>query len=258
MTQRDDDRIHRLWDTLYRFEARQTSEALQWAMDELSALLDAQVAGWCGIVRMHSHEPENPLAGWRSAGFFSSCNQELMEQVKMDQYRLMESIDPESSLGSAMKQTGTFRITTLQNAIASDEQNGHSYRSLLARHNIVDGLYVTTPLSEDIESWICFHRMDLEQQPFSDDEIKMIDFATRPLAWFHQRIALLYGLKVAESPITPAERRVLEALLSSETEQEIADRLGLTQATVHTYCTRLCRKLNVRGRSGLLGLWLNG
>lgn len=250
--------IHHLWDRLHQFDARQTSEALAWALAELSALLDAQVAGWCGVVRMHRHEPGNPMDGWRSAGFYSTSQQNLMEQVKMDQYRLMESLDPESTAGSAMSQAGTFRIGTLQAAVVSDDRYGPSYQSLLAKHGIVDGLYVTTPLSDDIESWMSFHRMDPTLPGFSSNDIKLVETAVRPMAWFHQRVATLYGLKVAESPLTPAERRVLEALLSTETEQAIADQLGLTQSTVHTYCARLCRKLNVRGRSGLLGLWLNG
>lgn len=250
--------IHNIWDRLHQFDARQTSMALHWALEELSALLNAQVAGWCGIVRMHRHEPGNPMDGWRSAGFYSTSRQNLMEQVKMDQYRLMESLDPESTLGASMSQAGTFRISTLQEAVASDDQFGQSYQSLLAEHAIVDGLYVTTPIGEDIESWMSFHRLDPRQPTFSADDIDLVETAVRPLAWFHQRIATLYGLKLAESPLTNAERRVLEALLSSQTEQEIAGHLGLTQSTVHTYCARLCRKLNVRGRSGLLGLWLNG
>ncbi len=61
---------------------------------------------------------------------------------------------------------------------------------------------------------------------------------------------------LANEPLKQSERRVLNSLLTQKTEQEIAKEHGLTQATIHTYCTRIYRKFNVRGRSGLTALWL--
>lgn len=48
---------------------------------------------------------------------------------------------------------------------------------------------------------------------------------------------------------TPTECRVLQKLLSGQSEREIAADLG---TTVHSYVTTLYRK----GRSGLTALWL--
>ncbi len=65
-----------------------------------------------------------------------------------------------------------------------------------------------------------------------------------------------YGLLLAEQPLTASERRVLNGLLTNRSEQQIADDLKLSQNTVHTYCKRICRKFGVRGRTGLMALWL--
>lgn len=57
--------------------------------------------------------------------------------------------------------------------------------------------------------------------------------------------------------LAPNERRVLELLLTEATEKQIAEKLGLAPSTVHSYVTGIFRKFNVRGRAGLMSLWLS-
>lgn len=78
------------------------------------------------------------------------------------------------------------------------------------------------------------------------------------LGGFHRRLLLHRGIGLADAPITAAERRVLDLLLSDRTEQDIAADLRLAPSTVHTYATRIYRKFNVRGRAGLVASWLGG
>ncbi len=56
--------------------------------------------------------------------------------------------------------------------------------------------------------------------------------------------------------LAPHERRVLELLLTEATEKQIAERLGLAASTTHSYITGIFRKYGVRGRAGLMSLWL--
>ncbi len=49
---------------------------------------------------------------------------------------------------------------------------------------------------------------------------------------------------------------MLRLLLTDMTEKEIADKLGLTAATAHSYVTGVFRKVGVSGRAGLAALWL--
>jgi PAS domain S-box-containing protein len=58
------------------------------------------------------------------------------------------------------------------------------------------------------------------------------------------------------SVLAPYERKVLELLLTELTEKQIADRLGLAASTTHSYITGIFRKYGVRGRAGLMSLWL--
>jgi len=56
--------------------------------------------------------------------------------------------------------------------------------------------------------------------------------------------------------LAPHERRVLSLLLTEAAEKQIAQQLGLAVSTTHSYITSIYRKLGVRGRAGLMSLWL--
>lgn len=60
----------------------------------------------------------------------------------------------------------------------------------------------------------------------------------------------------APTPLSPQERRVLELLLTDAPEREIAASMGLAESTVHSYIATVFRKFGVRGRKGLMSLWL--
>jgi PAS domain S-box-containing protein len=63
-------------------------------------------------------------------------------------------------------------------------------------------------------------------------------------------------LAVLLAMLAPHERKVLELLLTEATEKQIAERLGLAVSTTHSYITGIFRKYGVRGRAGLMSLWL--
>lgn len=56
--------------------------------------------------------------------------------------------------------------------------------------------------------------------------------------------------------LAPHERRVLNLLLTEAGEKQIAEQLGLAVSTTHSYITGIYRKFGVRGRAGLMSLWL--
>lgn len=56
--------------------------------------------------------------------------------------------------------------------------------------------------------------------------------------------------------LAPHECKVLHLLLTEAAEKQIADQLGLAISTTHSYITSIYRKFGVRGRAGLMSLWL--
>ncbi|MGY2487991.1 helix-turn-helix transcriptional regulator [Cupriavidus sp. CP313] len=64
------------------------------------------------------------------------------------------------------------------------------------------------------------------------------------------------GLALSSVPLAPHEQKVLRLLLTDASEKQIAQRLGLAVSTTHSYVTGIFRKFGVRGRAGLMSLWL--
>jgi DNA-binding CsgD family transcriptional regulator len=56
--------------------------------------------------------------------------------------------------------------------------------------------------------------------------------------------------------LTPACRRVLDALLAGDSEKEAARRLSLSIHTVHDYVKTLYRALGVSSRGELMAWWI--
>jgi DNA-binding NarL/FixJ family response regulator len=62
----------------------------------------------------------------------------------------------------------------------------------------------------------------------------------------------------AISLLSPAERRVLDALLEGSSEKRVAHDLVLSQHTVHIHIRRIYKALDVHSRAELLTLLLSG
>jgi DNA-binding CsgD family transcriptional regulator len=60
----------------------------------------------------------------------------------------------------------------------------------------------------------------------------------------------------SDAALTPAERRVLLALLDGQTEKEIAQRLDQSPNTTHFHVKSIYAKFGVRNRATLTALWL--
>ncbi|MCC2639442.1 MAG: LuxR family transcriptional regulator [Moraxellaceae bacterium] len=77
----------------------------------------------------------------------------------------------------------------------------------------------------------------------------------RDITALRQKAATAQGPQ-APTPLSPQERRVLEMLLTDASERQIAARMELAESTIHSYIAAIFRKFGVRGRKGLMSLWL--
>jgi DNA-binding CsgD family transcriptional regulator len=94
------------------------------------------------------------------------------------------------------------------------------------------------------------------QPPFRAQDRDTVAYALRGIKWFHRQLLLSHGLLVAGTPLTDAERSVLQSLLSGKTEKQIAAELGQSPNTTHGHVTALYRKFGVSNRPALMALWL--
>ncbi len=58
--------------------------------------------------------------------------------------------------------------------------------------------------------------------------------------------------KARRSPLTVREKQAYDLLMRGMTAREVADRMGVTQSTIHVYYEKICRKANMKSMREVL------
>jgi DNA-binding CsgD family transcriptional regulator len=254
------DAIYQLWDDLADFGPRRSREALIHCMSCVSALIGAQNAVWLGAVRMATgdYASRDPLLGWRMGAI------EILHPALSDPRRAaaavkdLEKWEPAPTTKALLAGVGRHRTYSLQSGMVDLEayQKTEHYDYFYRQAGIRDRIWSLSPVNEDIGSIFLF---DLrEEGRFSPEALDLVARTMRGLKGFHRQVLTSHGLGVSETPLTPAEKRLVPELLTGASEKEIAQRLSLTPATAHQYAVGLYRKFGARGRTEFMALWLRG
>lgn len=250
--------IHCLWDDLADFPASRTDDALLHLMQRLREWFDAGDVVWVGGARL-SRGPaarRDPQSGWRGL---------VVRHLKADPGTLERSAratqtqdtDPGLTTRALVADAGRFRIRRMHDGLvdmATFRRTAH-YRAFYEEVGIVDRMFVAFPINADAESFYLLDRMSGSRR-FSAADADLVGYIMRGLKWFQRELLLSHGLLLADQPLSPMERRILSLLLTARTEKEIAAELKQSPSTTHKYITGILRKFGVRGRTGLLALWL--
>lgn len=248
--------IDRLRDELTDFDAGQSSAAFDHLMTFLSTRLNARNVGWISAVRTVVGD-DDPLQGWRIGTTRYLHDDALNEDTiaKMKKLWAKREVD-RLSLFSVQGAGEKFRVFSLRQAMPPEWFQTPYFEVFYAGRGIFDTIFALFPVNRDAESCFIIHA-DERRGPFTDNDITFAARVLRGIKWFHRDLMLKQGELVASAPLSPAERKVLRELLTDATEKEIAVRLDLASSTVHQYVTSLYRKYGVKGRAGLMSLWLN-
>jgi DNA-binding CsgD family transcriptional regulator len=225
-------------------------------MAGMATLLDAQYAYWLGSTRVSAVIDGDPLNSWR-VGAFRQMDQSRLRNKPID--KPLDNVNAgtvNADFFGDVRRAGSFRISIKSEQVKGGWEKSATCRDASSSIESSDRIIVMMPVSEDVESWVGFERNGKGKGHFCDEDRDLLHYAVRPLRGFHRQLLLHHGVFVADKPLTNSERRVLNELLTEKTEKEIARELALSPSTVHTYCVRICKKFGVRGRAGLVALWL--
>lgn len=248
--------IHTLWDSLADFDAAQVDVALNHLLESLCTLVNAQNADWIGVVRLTDAVRDDPAGGWRPpVVHFLRQNEVLANMVGEQRSRLEKQRTINEVAARIVAQSGRFRARRLCDVVEPEWFESEFYHSYYRASGYEDAVYIAFPVNEDAESYFGVFRA-IGQPRFTSEERDRLAYALRGIKWFHRQLLLSHGLLIASKPMTPAERRVLQALLGGLSEKEIAADLGQSYHTVHEYVTALYRKFGVNNRPALMALWL--
>lgn len=229
--------------------------ALHHCLGVLAGMVRAGNAYWIGGVRVGGRDPRDPLQGWRPGVQHYLHPSPVQAEASKALASRWNNRAEDPSFRLTRKGEGNFRSILHRRDLPASWFRSPHYLHFHASRGIYDTCYVCFPVNEDVESWFVFQRTDFRRKFSSADESLLRD-ALRPVKWFHRQLALSHGLALASAPLTPTQRRVLQLLLSDKSEKEIADQMGQSFHTTHEHVVNLFAKFGVKGRPGLMALWL--
>lgn len=252
------DWLYELWDRLADVHPAEIDKAHEFLMAELAARIRADNVVWIGGVRMlHGAKARRDVQnGWRARSariLHTSAERELQSRERIQNQDREVALTTQAITASA----GRFRVHRMRDGFVDFDalrQTPH-YRSHYEEGGVVDRIWAVSPVNPDAESYFLFD-LHHTRRRFTETDARLMGHALRGIKWFHRRLLLSHGLLLADDAFTPAQRRVLALLLTEATEAEVAAQLGLSRGTVHQYAVELYRKLGVRGRAGLMSLWM--
>ena len=273
--------IYRLWDELAAFPASRTDDALVHLMRWFQQHLGADNVIWLGSLLLLDEKKaaKDPLRGWRlrvrkSFVVEKESYRQLVASYFSDEHygRLTPAFfrkgarpDADVHIGMASRATvkgaGTFRVHRLRDGwidYAKFRQTEH-YRLYYEENDIADRIWIIFPMSPTVESIFLLDRYTTgasAKRRFTPEEADLAGAALRGAREFHRRLLLLHGVFRNIKALTPLKLRLLQELLSSKPEKEIALTLGHKPMTMRKYVMELYAEFGVKTRLGLLPLWL--
>jgi DNA-binding CsgD family transcriptional regulator len=253
------EKVYELWDALAEYPSFEADAALERLMKSLCEWTGADNAFWVGGVRMASGEAakRDGQYGWRARVVRHLTPPTPEVVVRIGQGLRGQDSDPGMTTRAITAQAGAFRVRRLRDGFvdfAALRQTAH-YHTFYRAHRIVDRMWAVFPVNGDAESYFMFDHIASSRR-FSAADVALIAYAMRGIKWFHRQLLLSHGLLVAQTPLSPAQRRVLLLLLTGESEKDLAAAAKLTRATIHQYVVELYQKFGVNSRPALMALWL--
>lgn len=252
------ERAHQLWDELADFSAARSDDALRHLMRVMTGWLEARDLVWIGAARLLRgvRARRDPQQGWRGLvvrHFLATpeiCARSKQLAREQDSAPAMTTIAMAASMGR-------LRVHRLHDGfvdLAAFRKTAH-YQVVYEGQGLVDRMWVAVPVNGDAESILLLDRYHTKRH-FTANDAEWVTYTMRGLKWFHRELMLSHGLLLADRPLTATERRVTQLLLTDHTEGEIAAQLRQSPHTTHGYVKEILRKYGVRGRTGLMALWL--
>lgn len=256
--------IDALWDTVEALYPNRMDDALATLAAGLRDLLGADNIRWMAAVRVR-HSPQgrrDPLRGWRlRASYDLIPDPPAYRDFIAWWFQTHNRVDPDFQIGLATQAmiagAGKFRVHRMRDGwipFAAFRRSEH-FRLHYTELGITDRIWVGIPLHASAESVFLIDRCG-GRPNFTKAEAELAEIALRRSRAFQRKLLLNHGLIIADRPLSPAGRRVLERLLSGLSEKDIAVALGHTPATVHTYVKTIYEQFGVNSRAALMALWL--
>lgn len=247
-----------VWRDLADAPAAECDEALRHCLERLDCHIGACNVTWVCARRQPSATRHDPMLGWHISDVEHLHNREQRMSMARRLVSNLEAGQADPYVSAIVRHAGRTRGHLRPELLADDVwRNSWIIREALEDERVEDRLNGAYALSANCESHFVLDRARGER-PFSAYERDLLCLFLIGSGTFQRELLLSRGLVHASSPFSPRERDVLKLLLTDAGEKDIARRLGIGYRTVHQHAASIYAKLGVRGRQGLMALWLRG
>ncbi|MGM4919639.1 helix-turn-helix transcriptional regulator [Tardiphaga sp. 813_E8_N1_3] len=247
--------VYALWDHLADYSAGDSDAALTHLLGALATMLSASNVLWSVVVRLPTPKRDDPLLGWRPRLVRLLDPKPAVAASVQQQFDALWSTKLDLSQILSASGDEPFRVRLLFDALPPEWFEGEHYQRHYLDVGHADSISVRIALNDDVRIRLFVFR-DAQSRRFSAQDGEHLGFVMRGLRWFHRQQLLGHGLLIADAPLTPAERRVLLALLDGQMERQIAQKLDQSPNTTHFHVKSIYAKFGVRNRAALAALWL--
>lgn len=244
-----------LWRELTEAPAAEGDAALRHCLARLASHIGASNAVWVASSR-ETAATTNAMAGWRiRVAEHLHCRDERQQMARALTGALAAG-ESDPFVDAIVRNAGRTRCHLRHELVDDAVWHGSWFvREALADERIDDRLSGSFAAAPGCEAHLALDRRRGER-PFGERERDLLGFFLVGSATFQRELLRARGLLGAEAPLSAREHDVLRLLLSDACEKEIAQRLNIGHRTVHQHAASLYAKFGVRGRVGLMALWL--
>jgi len=256
----DWNRIYALWDELADFPAAQSDQACRRLLETIASWIGADNAAWAGVLRVE-HGPaarKDPLSGWRARVAINLLPATPEQERRLQQLLKEQHIETCLACCATARLAGDFRVHRMRDGFVDFRamQRSRHFQVLHEIFGLDDRIWVGFPVSADTESFFHFDKCHSRKR-FRAEDAELAARTLRGLKWLHRQLLLSHGVFLAETPLSPIQRRIAHLLLTERSEKEIAGELGQSFHTTHTHVKEIFRRYGVKGRTALMAMWLN-
>lgn len=255
--------VYRLWDELDQIPIGKTDQALHHLSLGIAKLLGADNVKWMAAVCVlqGAEAKKDPLLGWRLRASYDLVP-ESGEYLKLiaPMFQRAAKLDPTFQIGLAthalVAGAGLFRVHRMRDGwipFAKFRQSEH-YRLHYTELGLTDRIWCSFPLNANTESIFLIDRT--RPKHFTKNDALLVGTILRGIRGLHRHLFLSRRLHIAEKPLSPVCQRIVQQLLSGQSEKEIALSMGQAHSTTHKHIATIYALFGVKSRAALMALWL--
>lgn len=260
-------RLQSLWSEAAAHPVNQSTGAMREVLGKLCGILGAVDASWLVMRRLDCSPPGQPergqfdtvteqMRGWVPVVGMYLNPDKVLKRVSERWYMHARKNGVDPITVELLKSTGVTRACIREDVVTEKQWAEHWLaRSFLSYYGVGERMVGVVPHSEDSECVVVLDR-PLKAKPYTQGDKQFFLHAIGGLRRLHRNLSLEHGAIHASSPLSKRERETYRQLLTSRSEAEIAEQMGLSSHTIHDYARKLYRKFNVKGRTGLMALVL--